>query len=121
MSNPAGFKFGSVTHYYVPLKVSNATEITVTQSLIFSPSNIHEFGDAVSSFLTAWFCSAILVGRLYLASNGAFLLQTVSSFHERGQLGKEADKACSTTSQNCRIILVGSDLPFSSRENTLNV
>lgn len=110
MSNPADFKSDSVTHYYVPLRVFNATEIPVTQSLMLSPSNIHEFGDAMSCFLMAWSCSAILVGRLYLALNEALLLQTVYSFHGRGQLGKEADKACSTISQNCRIILVGGDL-----------
>lgn len=110
MSNPEGFKADSVTHY-VPLKVLKATEITVTQSLIFLPSNIYEFGDDVSSFIfVAWSCSTNLVGRMYLASNGAFLLQTVSSFHERGQLGEEADKACSTTSYNCRIILAAGDL-----------
>lgn len=89
MSNPAGFKADSITHY-VPLKVSNTTELTVTQSLIFFLLNINEFGDAVNSFLMAWSCSAILVGKLHLASNGAFLLQTVSSLHGRRQLGEEA-------------------------------
>lgn len=84
VSNPADFKSDSVTHYYVPLRVFNATEIPVTQGLMLSPSNIHEFGDAMSCFLMAWSCSAILVGRLYLALNEALLLQTVYSFHGRG-------------------------------------
>lgn len=43
VSNPAGFKADLVTHY-VPLKVLNTTEITVTQSLIFSPQTFMSLG-----------------------------------------------------------------------------
>lgn len=51
--------------------------------------------------------SVTLVGRLYLALNGPLLLPVVSSFCDSGQLGEEAEGASSTTSYNCRIILVG--------------
>lgn len=83
--------------------------MTIAQSLFFPP-NIHEFRDAVSSFLMAWSCSVTPVGGLYPSLNGALLLPVVSSFCESYQLGEEAEGASSTASYSCRNILVGGDM-----------